>query len=262
MSAHPVTTPAELFSVAGKVAIVTGASSGLGHRFAHVLAAAGARVVVAARRAERLEELAAEIAADHPEAPAVVTVAADVSEREDCRRVAREAVEAHGQIDVLVNNAGVGRAAPSSRETEEHFQQVLDVNVSGTFWMSQACQPHMPEGSVIINISSVLGHIAPPFPQAAYAASKAGVLGLTRNLAQEWSGRKGIRVNAICPGYFDSEITAAENDQLKDMVERNSILGRFGQPGELDGALLFLASDASAFITGTSIIVDGGMAAI
>lgn len=252
-------TPAELFSVEGKIAVVTGASSGLGDQFARALNAAGAHVVVMARRKDRLEALAEEVGT--PERR-VVPVAVDISDRAEVQRAVEEAVAEFGRIDILVNNAGLGGAAPSSRETEEHFRQVIDINLSGTFWMSQACQPHMPPGSSVINISSVLGHVAPPFPQAAYAASKAGVLGLTRNLAQEWSGRKGIRFNAICPGYFDSEITAAENDQLKAMVEHNSILGRFGQPGELDGALLFLASDASSFVTGTSILVDGGMAAL
>ena len=110
-------------------------------------------------------------------------------------------------MDVLVNNAGIGTVVPASKETPEGFRQVIDVNLNGAFWMSQACQPLMPEGSSIVNVASVLGHVAPRFPQAAYTASKAGLLGLTRDLAQEWSGRKGIRVNALCPGYFDSEMT-------------------------------------------------------
>jgi NAD(P)-dependent dehydrogenase (short-subunit alcohol dehydrogenase family) len=134
--------------------------------------------------------------------------------------------------------------------------------MAGPFWMAQACAPHMPPGSSIVNVASVLAHIAPPFPQAAYAASKAGVLGLTRDLAQEWSARKGIRVNALCPGYFASEMTANDDEQLRAMVARNSMLGRFGEQAELDGALLFLASPASSYVTGTSLIVDGGMAAL
>jgi len=163
---------------------------------------------------------------------------------------------------VLVNNAGVGRAVPTSREKPEAFADTLQVNLSGPFHMAQACAPHMPPGSAIVNVASVLGHIAPRFPQAAYAASKAGLLGLTRNLAQEWSGRKGIRVNALCPGYFASEMTADGDQQLRDMVAEHSMLGRFGEQAELDTALIFLASPASSYVTGTSLLVDGGMAAL
>ena len=128
--------------------------------------------------------------------------------------------------------------------------------------MCQATAPHMPSGSSIVNVASVLGHVAPRFPQAAYAASKAGVIGLTRDLAQEWSSRKGIRVNALCPGYFASEMTATADAELRNMVAGNSMLGRFGQQHELDTALLFLASPASSYVTGTSLLVDGGLSAL
>ena len=119
----------------------------------------------------------------------------------------------------------------------------------------------MPSPSSIVNVASVLAHVAPRFPQAAYAASKAGVLGLTRDLAQEWSGRKGIRVNALCPGYFESEMTEGQ-DVLREMVGKESMLGRFGEQAELDSALIFLASSASAYVTGASLIVDGGLSAL
>jgi NAD(P)-dependent dehydrogenase (short-subunit alcohol dehydrogenase family) len=245
----------DMFRLDGRIAVVTGASSGLGAGFARTLAAAGADVALVARRADRLADLAEELGGR------VFAQAADVSDRDQCVAAATAIAAEFGRIDVLINNAGIGHAVPASRETPAAFDQVLRVNLAGPFWMAQACAPHMPRGSSIVNVSSVLGHIAPPFPQAAYAASKAGVLGLTRDLAQEWSARKGIRVNALCPGYFASEMTANDDEQLRAMVARNSMLGRFGEQAELDGALLFLASPASSYVTGTSLIVDGGMAA-
>ena len=149
-----------------------------------------------------------------------------------------------------------------SHEDPEVFRNVVDVNLNGTYWMARACAPHMPRGSAIVNLSSVHGHASSRYPQAHYAASKAGVLGLTRDLAQQWSGRKGIRVNALCPGYFASEMTEAEGgDLLQEMVADNAILGRFGEQEELDSALLFLASPASSYMTGGSLIVDGGLSA-
>ena len=164
-------------------------------------------------------------------------------------------------MDVLVNNAGLGTVVPASKETPEGFREVIEVNLNGAFWMSRACQPLMPEGSSIVNVASVLAHVAPRFPQAAYTASKAGLLGLTRDLAQEWSGRKGIRVNALCPGYFDSEMTR-DQEPLREVVAAETMLGRFGEQHELDAALIFLASPASSYVTGTSLLVDGGMSAL
>ncbi len=190
-----------------------------------------------------------------------MTVRADVASPEDCSGVADAARESFGRVDVLVNNAGIGTVVPASRETPDGFRQVLDVNLGGSFWMAQSCAPLMPPGSAIVNVSSVLGHVAPRFPQAAYAASKAGVLGLTRDLAQEWSGRKGIRVNALCPGYFVSDMTEGQ-DVLQDLVATQSMLGRFGEQAELDAALIFLASPASSYVTGQSLVVDGGMSAM
>jgi NAD(P)-dependent dehydrogenase (short-subunit alcohol dehydrogenase family) len=249
----------DAFRLDGKCVVLTGASSGLGVGFARAMAAVGADLLLVARRADRLADVAAELEASGVRAE---PFAADVSSPDDCRAAADAAAERFGRIDVLVNNAGVGGAVPSSRETPEGFRSVIDVNLNGSFWMAQACAPHMPPGSSIVNVASVLGHIAPRFPQAAYVASKAGVLGLTRDLAQEWSGRRGIRVNALCPGYFASEMTAESDGQLREMVANNSILGRFGEQPELDTALLFLASPASSYVTGTSLLVDGGMSAL
>ncbi|MEU1597069.1 SDR family oxidoreductase [Streptomyces sp. NPDC005708] len=250
--------PLDAFRLDQKVVVLTGASSGLGTGFAHALAAVGARLVLAARRHERLTALAAELQAGGAK---VVVQRTDVSNPADCTALARRAVEEFGTIDVLVNNAGVGSAVPSSRETPAGFDGLISVNLSGAFLMAQACAPHMRPGSSIVNIASVLAHVAPRFPQAAYVASKAGLVGLTRALAQEWSGRKGIRVNALCPGYFHSELTLAGGDALRENAERESILGRFGEQEELDGALLFLASPASSYVTGTSLVVDGGLSA-
>ena len=238
--------------------VVTGASSGLGAGFALALAEAGAKLVLAARRHDRLAEVAAAVASTGAE---VLTVVADVSDPASCDRVAEEAVLRFGRIDGLVNNAGVGSAGSALKETDEGFRRVIDINLNGVFWMARAAAPRMTAGGSIVNVSSVLGHIAPRFPQAAYAASKAGVIGLSRDLAGEWA-RRGIRVNALCPGYFESEMTAAaEGDVLPAMVHEQSMLRRFGQQHELDGALLFLLSPASTYVTGTSLIVDGGLAA-
>jgi NAD(P)-dependent dehydrogenase (short-subunit alcohol dehydrogenase family) len=212
-----------------------------------------------ARRADRLADLAAELSGAGAH---VITHVTDVSVPSDCQSLAARAVEEFGRIDVLVNNAGVGEVVPASRYTQDAFSRVLDVNLSGTFWAAQACAPFMPPGSSIVNVSSVLGLVGPRFPRAPYAASKAGVIGLTRDLAQEWSGRKGIRVNALCPGFFVTEMTEHGGDALSDMVTEHSILGRLGEQHELDGALLFLASPASSYMTGTTLTVDGGLSSI
>ena len=247
------------FRLDGRVVVLTGASSGLGVGFARALTAAGADLALLARRSDRLEAVAAEI---RETGGRVLTCVADVADREDCFAAVSAVAAEFGRVDVLVNNAGLGGAVPASRETADGFNAVIGVNLCGPFWMAQACVEHMPKGSAIVNVSSVLGHIAPRFPQAAYAASKAGVLGLTRDLAQEWSARKGIRVNALCPGYFASEMTAEGDGQLREMVAAQSMLGRFGEQSELDAALLFLASPASSYVTGASLLVDGGMAAL
>jgi NAD(P)-dependent dehydrogenase (short-subunit alcohol dehydrogenase family) len=251
--------PLTRFRLDDKVVVVTGASSGLGVGFARTLAAVGADLVLLARRADRLDTLATEL---RESGTRVLTHATDVSDPAQCDDAVAAAVAEFGRVDVLVNNAGIGTAVPASQETPESFNAVIDVNLGGCFWMARACAPHMPSGSSIVNVASVLGHIAPRFPQASYAASKAGVLGLTRDLAQQWSARKGIRVNALCPGYFASEMTDGEGQVLRDMVATESMLGRFGDQPEIDSALLFLASPASSYVTGTSLLVDGGMAAL
>jgi NAD(P)-dependent dehydrogenase (short-subunit alcohol dehydrogenase family) len=249
--------PLDRFRLDDKVVIVTGASSGLGVGFARTVAAVGATVVLAARREDRLEALADEL---RGRGTTVLARPTDVASQQDCEELASAVVSELGRIDVLVNNAGVGRGGSALREDPEVFRSVIDINLNGTYWMARACAPHMPEGSSIVNVASVLGLVASRFPQAAYTASKAGVIGLTRDLAQQWSGRRGIRVNALCPGFFDSEITASEGaEKLRAMVATNSILARYGDQEELDSALLFLASPASSYMTGASLVVDGGL---
>lgn len=245
---------AERFSVAGRVAIVTGTSSGLGISLATTLAQAGAAVVLAARRAPRIEQLAEKLTADGYQA---VAVPADIAAEGDCRHLVAAAVSAFGRLDVLVNNAGVGSITPAHRQTASDFRSIIEVNLMGTHWMSLAAADVMRPGSSIVNISSVLALSTAGSPQAAYAASKAGILALTRDLAQEWTGRRGIRVNAIVPGFFATELTAEHGEHLDQQVRRIPA-GRLGRPEDLDGALLYLASDASSYVTGQLIVIDGG----
>lgn len=247
----------ELFSVDGKVAVVTGASSGLGERFARVLHAGGATVVVGARRVERLEALAAELG------DRIVPVPCDVAIDDDCARL----IDAAGdRIDLLVNNAGIGGPVPAEHETLDRWRQVVDVNLTGLFALSQLAGRKMLEqrSGSIINIASVLGLVgSAPIKQAAYCATKGAVVNLTRELGCQWA-RKGVRVNAIAPGWFPSEMTNDDmfgNPDSMDFLVRNTPMGRGGAEDELDGALLFLASDASRFVTGVTIPVDGGWTA-
>ncbi|OXM67175.1 MULTISPECIES: SDR family NAD(P)-dependent oxidoreductase [Amycolatopsis] len=247
----------DLFRLDGKVAVVTGASSGLGAGFARALAEAGADVVLAARRTDRLDAVAAEVRALGRHALAVT---ADIADPDSCEALAQAALAEFGHLDILVNNAGVGTAIPAARESPADFRRVIDVNLNGAYWAAQACGRIMQPGASIVNISSVLALMKSYAPQAAYAASKAGVLGLTRDLAQQWSGRKGIRVNAIAPGYFASEMTAEiPDDKFLPFIQQHSPFGRLGEQHELDAAMVFLASDASSYITGTTLAVDGGM---
>jgi NAD(P)-dependent dehydrogenase (short-subunit alcohol dehydrogenase family) len=239
----------------GRVAIVTGASSGLGARFATVLADAGARVVAAARRAERLEELARS-------QPAIVPVPCDVADEGDRARLVETALGLDGRIDVCVNNAGVSSGGPKEQATVEAFRAVIRVNLEAVFALTEAVGEHMLErgSGSIINISSMFGLVASmPVPEAPYVASKSAVNGLTRELANQWASR-GVRVNAIAPGWFATEMNTGllEDERSRRWLERQCPMGRPGELHELDGVLLFLASDASTYCTGQVIAVDGG----
>jgi NAD(P)-dependent dehydrogenase (short-subunit alcohol dehydrogenase family) len=246
----------DLFRLDDRVAIVTGASSGLGVAFAQALAEAGADVVLGARRVERLEETKALVEETGRQALAVAT---DVAQPEDCQALVDAAMERFGRVDVLVNNAGVATAVPATRETPEQFRQVVDVNLNGCYWMAQACGRVMQPGSAIVNISSVLGLTTAGLPQAAYASSKAALVGLTRDLAQQWTGRKGIRVTALAPGFFESEMTDQYPDGYLEAQMARVPAGRKGDARELAAALVFLASPAGGYVTGVTLPVDGGM---
>ena len=239
-----------------KVVVITGASSGLGRGFAHAFADAGAKVVLGARREDALTALVDELRGAGHEATSRVT---DVSDPDDCDALVAAGVAEFGRIDSLINNAGIGTAVPALRETPDEFRRVIDINLMGSYWMAQACAREMQPGSSIVNISSVLGLIRSNLPQAAYASSKAAVIGLTRDLSQQWSGRRGIRVNAVAPGYFASEMTDTLPPGELDNVREVTTLQRIGEQHELDAAVLFLASDAASYITGATLAVDGGM---
>src|SRR4051812_20479086 len=249
-------TITDLFRLDGKVAVVTGASSGLGVAFARGLAEAGADLALGARRVDRLEQTAELVQGAGRRA---ITVGTDVADPDSCTALVEAAMAEYGHVDVLVNNAGLGTAVPATRETPEQFRQVIDVNLNGAYWMAQACGRVMGPGSSIVNISSVLGLTTGGLPQAAYSASKAGLLGLTRDLAQQWTGRKGIRVNALAPGFFTSEMTAQYPPGYIESKLPRIPAGREGDPAELAATVVFLASDAAGYITGQTLAVDGGM---
>ncbi|MGA7395822.1 MAG: SDR family oxidoreductase [Solirubrobacterales bacterium] len=245
------------FSLDGKVAVVTGASSGLGVAFATGLAEAGADIAICARRVEKLEETKARVEALGRRC---VAVEADVSNPEDCEKFIAEAVAGLGKVDVLINNAGIATAVPATREAPEEFSKVMDINVNGSYYMAQSFARNISEsGGSIVNIGSVLGSTTAYLPQAAYSASKAAIIGLTRDLAQQWTARKGIRVNALAPGFFESEMTDQYPDGYLESMMIRVPAGRKGESHELVAAAIFLASDASAYITGVLLPVDGGL---
>lgn len=247
----------DLFSLKGETALVTGASSGLGHHFAGVLARAGAKVAIAARRVDRLEALASEIEAAGGKACAVLL---DVRDPASVKAAFDGAERALGPVTVLINNAGVTDPAFITRMTEKQWRDVLDVNLDGVFRVGQEAARRMVaggKGGSIVNIASIVG-LGAIRTLGAYAASKAAVLALTRTMALELA-RDMIRINALAPGYISTELNDSfwETDAGKRMIAHVP-MRRLGQLAELDGPLLLLASQAGSFMTGSTLVVDGG----
>jgi NAD(P)-dependent dehydrogenase (short-subunit alcohol dehydrogenase family) len=252
-----MTTWQARFRLNGKVAVVTGASSGLGVAIALGMAAAGADVAIGARRVDLLDDTRSAVEALGRRCIAVPT---DVTSTEDCDALVAAATERLGGVDVLVNNAGIGgEYHEATDDPPEHFRHVVDVNLFGSYWMAQAAGRVMRPGSAVINLSSVMAVTTAKMPAAGYSAAKAGVLGMTRDLAAQW-GARGIRVNAILPGVFLTEATANYSPRYQQaIIDARVPMGRLGDPGEIASTAVFLASDAAAYITGASIPVDGGV---
>ena len=240
-----------------RVALVTGASAGLGARFARVLHAAGAHVIATARRGDRLEELAQQCGSR------VETLAADITDPHH-RQALAEHVRGHGRLDVLVNNAGICDDGPLEQQSLDDLRQVIEVNLISVLDVCRLTADLLraaPAASVI-NVASVYGIVASRGPMAAYNATKAAIINLTRHLAAVW-GQEGVRVNTLAPGYFPTDLTGFLTDPVfAQSIRDRTLLGRTPAPHELDGPLLFLATDASSYMTGQTLVIDGGWTAV
>ncbi len=249
----------ELFDLTGKTAIITGGSRGIGVEMAEGLAEAGASLMLCARREEWLVETVEEFRSKEFH---VHGKTCDVAKEDDVQAVVDETVKQFGKVDILINNAGISWGAMPEEMPLEKWKKVIDVNLTGCFLFAQIAGREMlkQKSGSIINIASIAGITSSangPF-YAGYSASKAGLIGLTRELAASW-GRRGIRVNAVAPGFFHSRLADAVIDIYEHSIQENNAIPRIGEEGELKGAIVFLASDASSYITGQTIVIDGGM---
>ncbi len=262
-----MTTPdfSTLFDIRDRVVVVTGASSGIGQMLAHGLSAGGAQLILAARREDRLRDLAAKIAKETGEEGRILPVACDISIEADRERLIEEAIRAFGGIDGLVNNAAIsGSGVPATRQSTEEFREVLEVDLVAPFDLAKRCLTSMRQrgGGSIVNVTSTAAvtTTGTTIPQAAYCAAKAGLAHLTRELAVQW-GRYHVRVNAFAPGFFATEMTELMTDAdgmpPRWLTDRQAIKGAAGTLDAL-GITQFLLSDASRFVTGQHIAVDGG----
>ena len=248
--------PLNVFRLDGKIAIVTGASSGIGAQTVKLFSSLGAKVIAAARREDRLHDLANQY-------PNVMAVKCDVGVEADCKNVVDTVINEYGKIDILINNAGISDPIPALEEDLDQFKRVIQIDLISCFHLAQLCAQHMETqetGGAIVNVASIHGFVgSSPNNQPGYTAAKGGLINLTRELALEWA-RHGIRVNAIAPGYISTELTdeMIAGESGRKWIERNTPMRRPGEVNELDGAMLLLASDAGSYITGETIAIDGG----
>ena len=254
-------TRCQMFDLTGRVAIVTGGSVGLGRQMAEGLAEMGANLVLCARKKERCLQTAEELQKLGAE---VLALGCDVKDPTSIREVVDATVEQFGRIDILVNNAGTSWGAPTEEMTLEQWNRVIETNLTGTFLFSQTVGKVMigQRRGKIINIASVAGlrGSSPKFSAIGYSASKGGVIIFTRDLACKW-GMHNIQVNAIAPGWFPTDMSEKVIERSKESLLAGIPLGRFGGPNDLKGAVVFLASGASDFVTGHTLVVDGGQSA-
>ena len=248
--------PLNVFRLDGKIALVTGASSGIGAQTVKLFSSLGAKVIAAARREDRLQDLANQY-------PNVMAVKCDVGVEADCKNVVDTVINEFGKIDILINNAGISDPIPALEEDLDQFKRVIQIDLISCFHLAQLCAQHMETqetGGAIVNVASIHGFVGlSPNNQPGYTAAKGGLINLTRELALEWA-RHGIRVNAIAPGYISTELTdeMIAGESGRKWIERNTPMRRPGEVNELDGAMLLLASDAGSYITGETIAIDGG----
>ena len=248
--------PLNAFRLDGKVAIVTGASSGIGAQTVKLFSSLGAKVIAAARREDRLHDLANQY-------PNVMAAKCDVGVEADCKNLVETVINEYQKIDILINNAGISDPIPALEEDLDQFKRVIQIDLISCFHLAQLCAQHMEtqeSGGAIVNVASIHGFVgSSPNNQPGYTAAKGGLINLTRELALEWA-RHGIRVNAIAPGYISTELTdeMIAGESGRKWIERNTPMRRPGEVTELDGAMLLLASDAGSYITGETITIDGG----